>query len=116
MKYKDKDPIAVYDPLNTEDDLNSEIHWEDFQNDLDEEFKEHQGSEVHVIGRDMGWQKLTGHKTFELKDSMDIFDKIKPNTNELTFYLYKMDVGKYVARISHHDAMGETYEIKLKAA
>ena len=116
MKYKDKNPIAVYDPLNNLDDEYSELNWGSFKYELDEEFTEFKGYQVHVVGRDMGWQKLTGYKTFELKDSMDIFEKIKPNTNELTFYLYKMDVGKYVARISHHDAMGETYEIKLKAA
>ncbi len=116
MKYKGKKPFAIYDPVNNLDDEYSELNWTDFKNDLAEEFTAFKGCEVHVVGTNMGWQKLTGYKTFELKDPMDIFEKIKPNTSELTFYLYKMDALKYVARISHHDAMGETYEIKLKAA
>jgi len=116
MKYKNKDPIVVYDPINNLDDEYSELNWQDFKNDLTAEFTKFLGSKVYVVGRNMGWRKLTGHKTFELKDAMDIFYKIKPNTSELTFYLYKIKNNDYVAKISHHDAMGETYEIKLKAA
>jgi hypothetical protein len=114
MKYENKYRIAVFNPLNNLDDDYFLCHWETFQSELAEEFDKFRGFEVHVIGRNMGWQKLTGHKTFELEDAMDIFEKIKPDVNELTFYLYKMGTRKYFATISHHDAMRETYEIELK--
>jgi hypothetical protein len=113
MKYKDKFPIAIYDPFDVDDQDFADVRWQDFEYDLKSEFNDHVGKEVYVVGKDMGWQKRTGKKKFDLKKEMDIFYQIKPNTNELCFHLYKMKDNHYVALISHHDAIRETYEIKL---
>jgi len=110
---KKNPPVAFLDNSFCENELDVEMQWEDFKNSLEEEFYRRSGVEVNVVGRNMGWQNLTGQKTFYLFDPLDIFYKIKPDTDQLTFYLYKKNENEYLAKISHHDAMNETYEIKI---
>ena len=115
-KYKNQNPIAVYDPLECEDDINQEAHWEDFQNDLEDEFDNHTGKHVFVTGENIGWQNLNHEFIFELKNAMDIFNNLIPKTSDLTYYLYKIEKDKYAARIFHHDSpTGETFEFKIAA-
>jgi hypothetical protein len=115
-KYKNINPFAIYDPLECEHEMDQETHWEDFQNDLEEEFDDHCGKHVFIKGKNIGWQNLDHQWVFELKDAMDIFNNLIPKTSDLTYYLYKLDHDKYAALIYHHDApTGETYEFKIAA-
>jgi len=115
-KYKNINPFTVYNPSECSDEMEQEMHWEDFQNDLEEEFDDFCGKHVFIKGENIGWQNLKHQWVFELKDAMDIFYNLIPNAAELTYYLYKIDGDKYAARIFHHDApTGETYEFKIAA-
>ena len=117
MKFKNTDPFAIYDPSEAKNDIDSEIHWEDFLTSLKDEFKDYLGKQMFVEGYEMGWQRRSGTMEFMIEDSRDVFDKIIPDTQHLSYYLYKLDKHKYVARIYHHDApTGETYHMTLKDA
>ena len=91
-----------------------EMHWEDFQYMLEEEFTQHIGKDVYVEGRNMGWRNRTGHKEFTINETIDVFRKIAPEC-DLTYKMEKVKDGEYEVRISHHDSpMGEYYKLKIK--
>jgi hypothetical protein len=115
MKYKNTNPFAVYDPNQVDDSEDMDLHWEDFLTNLREEFESQVGKEVHATGEEMGWQRKSGEKTFTLEKTKNVFDEIIPNTQHLSYYIYKMDYNKYVARVFHHDSpMGETYKLTIQ--
>tara|TARA_B100000424_G_scaffold268755_1_gene264188 strand:+ start:1218 stop:1682 length:465 start_codon:yes stop_codon:yes gene_type:complete len=91
-----------------------EQHWEFFQDDLEEEFKQHIGKDVYVEGRNMGWRNRTGHKEFTINETIDVFREIAPEC-DLTYKMEKVKEGEYEVRISHHDSpTGEYYNLKIK--
>ena len=91
-----------------------EQHWEFFQEDLEEEFKQHIGKDVYVEGRNMGWRNRTGHKEFTINKTIDMFHEIVPEC-DLTYKMEKVKEGEYEVRIAHHDSpMGEYYNLKIK--
>lgn len=91
-----------------------EQHWEFFQEDLEEEFKQHIGKDVYVEGRKMGWRNRTGHKEFTINETIDVFREIAPEC-DLTYKMEKVKEGEYEVRISHHDSpTGEYYNLKIK--
>lgn len=92
-----------------------ELHWEDFEQRLDDEFTQHIGKEVKVEAYNMGWRNLSGHKEFTINKPIDVFNEVIPNTSQLTFKIDKLSENKYTIRISHHDSpMGEHYELTIK--
>ena len=92
-----------------------ESHREYFIDDLDYEFKKHIGKKVFVKGRLMTWRNLDGVAEFTLDKTEDLFYKIKPNTNQLTYKMEKTNENEYEVKISHHDSpTGEFYNIKIK--
>ena len=91
-----------------------EQHWEFFQEDLEEEFKQHIGKDVYVEGRNMGWRNRTGHKEFTINKTIDMFHEIVPEC-DLTYKMEKVKEGEYEVRIAHHDSpMGAYYNLKIK--
>ena len=92
-----------------------ELHWEDFEQRLEDEFHQHIGKEARVEGYNMGWRNLSGHKEFTINKPIDVFNEVIPNTSQLTFKIDKLSENKYTIRISHHDSpMGEHYELTIK--
>lgn len=62
----------------------------------------------------LGWQRRSGYKHFEADDGQAFLRAILPDT-ECTFQIYLEGEGdEQTIRIvnSHHDAMGEVYEIR----
>ena len=91
-----------------------EMHWEDFQYRLEEEFKQYIGKDMYVEGRNMGWRNLSGEKSFTINETIDVFREIAPEC-DLTYKMEKVKEGEYEVRISHHDSpMGEYYNLKIK--
>ena len=91
-----------------------EMHWEDFQCMLEEEFTQHIGKDVYVEGSNMGWRNLSGEKTFTINKTIDVFREIAPEC-DLTYKMEKVKEGEYEVRIAHHDSpMGEYYNLKIK--
>ena len=91
----------------------SEVHWEDFENQLEDEFTQHIDKEVRVEGFNMGWRNRSGHKEFTISKPIDVFKEIAPKC-DLTFKIDKLSENKYTIRISHHDSpMGEHYELTI---
>ena len=115
---EEKNPESVSDKEIEEHFYNDyyigELHWEDFQYMLEEEFTQHIGKDVYVEGRNMGWRNRTGHKEFTINDTIDVFREIAPEC-DLTYKMEKVKDGEYEVRISHHDSpMGEYYKLKIK--
>ena len=97
-----------------QDDYMGDACFEDFTYDIDEEFRKYMGKEVYVEGRNMGWRNRSGHKTFTLNETMDMFREIAPEC-DLTYKIEKVKEKEYEVRIAHHDSpMGEYYNIKIK--
>ena len=89
-------------------------HWEDFLEDLEEEFSQYIGKKVYVEGSNMGWRNRSGEKTFKIKSTEDIFRQIAPEC-DLTYEMEKVNDKEYEVRIAHHDSpMGEYYNLKIK--
>ena len=61
----------------------------------------------------MTWKKLSGLKSFDLDNVMDIFKKVAPQTSQLNFYLYQTSKNTFKAIVSHHDSR-EQYYYKVK--
>ena len=61
----------------------------------------------------MTWKNLSGLKTFNLDNVIDIFEKVIPQTSELNFYLYQTGKNTFKANVSHHDGR-EQYYYKVK--
>tara|TARA_R100001594_G_scaffold92483_1_gene126796 strand:+ start:69 stop:527 length:459 start_codon:yes stop_codon:yes gene_type:complete len=115
---EEKNPESVSDKEIEEHFYNDyyigELHWEDFQYMLEEEFTQHIGKDVYVEGRNMGWRNLNGEKTFTINETIDVFRKISPKC-DLTYKMEKVKEGEYEVRIAHHDSpMGEYYNLKIK--
>jgi len=115
---EEKNPESVSDKEIEEHFYNDyyigELHWEDFQYMLEEEFTQHIGKDVYVEGRNMGWRNRTGHKEFTINETIDVFREIAPEC-DLTYKMEKVKDGEYEVRISHHDSpMGEYYKLKIK--
>ena len=115
---EEKNPESVSDKEIEEHFYNDyyigELHWEDFQYMLEEEFTQHIGKDVYVEGRNMGWRNRTGHKEFTINETIDVFREIAPEC-DLTYKMEKVKDGEYEVRISHHDSpMGEYYYLKIK--
>lgn len=88
--------------------------YESLINDLDAEFIEHIGRDVYVEGSNMGWRNQSGHKSFTLNETIDMFKQIVPEC-DLTYSMEKVKDKEYEVRIAHHDSpMGEMYNIKIK--
>jgi len=90
-----------------------DLDWyaEDFFMSIQEWISNNPGPYI-VKGTRMGWQSRSGHTIFDTDDAKEFFNKITPNTGDLTFRMWKeLDTDKVVASISHHDApMGEGRE------
>ena len=117
--YEERDPESVTDEEIEDrfydDYYLSEIHFEDFEQRLDDEFNQHIGKEVRVEGSNIGWRNLSGHKEFTINKPIDVYHEIIPNTSQLTYKIEKLSENKYTIRISHHDSpMGEHYELTIK--
>ena len=115
---EDKNPNEITDKQIEEHFYNdyymAEFHFEDFENEIIEEFEKHIGKEVYVMGKNMTWRNLEGEKTFTLNKPIDIFREIAPET-DLTFYIWRTNNNEYEIKISHHDSpMGEYYYITIK--
>ena len=107
----DKEISDYFCSVNSEE---YQYHWEDFNEDMDEEFRKYIGKEVYVEGRNMGWRNRSGEKTFTLNDTIDMFREIAPEC-DLTYSMEKVKDREYEVRIAHHDSpMGEMYNIKIK--
>jgi len=114
-QYKNINPFAIYNPNQVNDLEDMDLHWNDFLTNLREEFQSQVGKEVHATVEKMGYDKKLGEKTFTLEKTKDVFDEIIPDTQHLSYYLYKMDYNKYVVRVFHHDSpMGETYKLTIQ--
>tara|TARA_R110002051_G_scaffold69846_1_gene125630 strand:- start:2488 stop:2964 length:477 start_codon:yes stop_codon:yes gene_type:complete len=115
---EDKPPKEVTDKQIEEhfyqDVFLEQVHFEDFDYDIQDEFEKHIGKEVYVMGENMTWRNLEGEKTFTLDKPIDIFREIAPET-DLTFYIWKTNDNEYEIKISHHDSpMGEYYSLTIK--
>ena len=110
-----KQIIASYDPTYYEDQIDAEIGYETFIDELNYEFKKHINKNVYVNAKNIGWRSLEGSKEFTLNDTDQIFKEVIPNTSDLTFCLWKIGKNKYQAKCSHHDSpMGENYYYNIK--
>ncbi len=115
---EDKNPKEVTDKQIEEHFYNDyyigELHFEDFDYDIQEEFEKHIGKDVFVKGENMTWRNLEGEKTFTLNKPIDIFREIAPET-DLTFYIWKTNDNEYEIKLSHHDSpTGEYYSLTIK--
>ena len=110
-----KQIIASYDPQSFENEIDAEVGYETFIDEINYEFKKFLNKNVYVNATNIGWQHLQGTKEFTLNDTYQIFKEVIPNTSDLSFYLWKIGKNKYYAKCSHHDApMGENYYYNIK--
>jgi len=110
-----KQIIASYDPQYFKDEIDAEMGYETFIDEINWEFKKFLNKNVYVNATNIGWQHLQGTKEFTLNDTSQIFKEVIPNTSDLSFYLWKIGKNKYHAKCSHHDApMGENYYYSIK--
>ena len=94
-------------------DFESNWYYQNFLDNIDDEFKKHIDKNVNVVAKNMGWQNLNGETNFTLEKPKDILDKIKVDA-DFTMYVYKLGKNKYHIKQSHHDApMGENYYITI---
>ena len=95
------------------DDFESNLYYENFVENIKDEFKEHIDKNVNIVAKNMGWRNLSGEKNFVLEKPTDIINQIKVNT-DFNMYIYKLGKNKYHIKQSHHDApMGENYYITI---
>jgi len=63
----------------------------------------------YVRGENMGWRNLSGYSVFQTNDAQTFFDKVTPNTSDLTFRSYEYGKNGLFISVSHHDSpMGES--------
>ena len=104
-KYKNINPFTVYDPLECEDEMEQEMHWEDFQNDLEEEFDDLCGKHVFIKGENIGWQNL--NHQWAISDIKDLKNSDDEPDNIFTCKL---------KHISEDDDMSSTQKVFIKMA
>ena len=96
------------------DDIESNWHYENFLENINNEFKQHVNKKVNIIAKNMGWRNLSGEKNFTLEKPISIIDEIKVINTDFNMYVYKLGKNKYHIKQSHHDApMGENYYITI---
>ena len=96
------------------DDIESNWHYENFLENINNEFKQHVNKKVNIIAKNMGWRNLSGEKNFTLEKPINIIDEIKVINTDFNMYIYKLGKNKYHIKQSHHDApMGENYYITI---
>lgn len=92
-----------------------ESEWDFLVTDLTEKMREiNPDSRWYCEGAGMGWRRRSGHKTFTADTGGKLLHALLPS-GQCTFQIYIDGKGdEQTIRIvnSHHDAMGEVYEIR----
>lgn len=118
---KEEEPDLDEDEAFAEACADSDIYeweWDYITEYLTEKMKEinPEDRKWYCEAAGLGWRRLNGHKTFQATTGEELLRAILPDT-ECTFQIYVEGEGdKQTLRIvnSHHDAMGEVYEVYLE--
>ena len=95
------------------DDFESDLYYENFVENIKDEFINIFSATHNLFIYKMGWRNLSGEKNFTLEKPIDIINQIKVNT-DFNMYIYKLGKNKYHIKQSHHDApTGENYYITI---
>ena len=68
----------------------------------------------HAEGRNMGWRRLSGHKTFRAADWQAFLDELLPKT-ECGFTIEREGSTLHVVNFHHDAPMGELYAVTAVA-
>ena len=93
-----------------------ELEFEDFELDIDYCFRNYLGKKVFVEGKDLGWQNLSGEKTFILKKTDQIWRELSPHSADFSFKIFEdtNDDHIFKAVCSHHDSpTGEKFTLYI---
>jgi|TARA_R100001460_G_scaffold104878_1_gene150936 hypothetical protein len=105
--------IAKYDLIDCKDDFDCDIEWENFKGNLEYYFNKYLGYKVIVKAKNVTWKNLSGYKSFDLDNVINIFEKVKPDASQLNFYLWQTGINSFQAKCGHHDGL-EKYYYKIK--
>ena len=91
-----------------------EIEFEIFESNISDYFRNYLGKEVFVIGKNLGYENLTGEKNFTLEKTDQIWREITPDT-DISFKIENTnDDHVFKARCSHHDSpTGEHFALYI---
>tara|TARA_R100000005_G_C4869113_1_gene126532 strand:- start:215 stop:538 length:324 start_codon:yes stop_codon:yes gene_type:complete len=92
-----------------------EFEFEDFESDINYSFKNYLYKKVFVEGKDLGWQNLSGEKTFILKKTDQIWRELTPRSADFSFKIEDTnDDHVFQAICSHHDSpTGEKFTLYI---
>jgi hypothetical protein len=100
---------------STDDELNA-YEWNDLTAELTSMMNELCGrwdkpncTTWHAEGFGIGWQKRTGYLDFEASNGAEFLHRLLPDTDNTFTITQKED--RLTIINSHHDAMGERYEV-----
>ena len=104
---KERIILAELKSISFDDDPDAH---DNFKADIAIEFTPHLGKGLCIIGSGIGKDRRVGVQRLLLKNPQEIWQRVKPDTDDFTFTIEKLSRHKYRGICCHHDVpTGENY-------
>ena len=101
--------LAGYDLPEVEDEMEAQIYWEDFLDEVKTMMKKMRTKKFFAYGLSLTWRNVAGYTAFETDSARTLVDKLTPNSDYTILFLKTDNKGIIEVEIKHHDKpMGET--------
>jgi hypothetical protein len=115
--------IAGWDMPDCEDEMEAQIYWEDFLEDIEILMRKMRTNKFFAYGFSLTWRNVAGYTEFIANNPSQLVRALAPKTDDFTMLIHpteNRDVYKVV--LSHHDKptgetlylMSQNMEKKLK--
>ena len=107
---KNKPILAAWDLSEVEDEMEAQMYWSDFVEEVEEVMKKLKTNDFFAYVLSLTWRNVAGYTTFSTSDAEQLIRKLAPNSGEFTMLFHPTEDKNVIeVVISHHDRpMGET--------
>lgn len=101
--------LAGWDLTQVEDEMEAQMYWEDFTQEVQTLIKKMRTKKFFAYGLSLTWRNVAGYTTFEANRAETLISKLAPNSDFTMLFHPTENKGIIEVVITHHDKpTGET--------
>ena len=101
--------LAGWDLTQVEDEMEAQMYWEDFTQEVQTLIKKMRTKKFFAYGLSLTWRNVAGYTTFEANRAETLITKLRPNSDFTMLFHPTENKGIIEVVITHHDKpTGET--------